>query len=249
MDENMAYCKTVCSSFLVLLTVTLQVTYSSEVLQFCSFFGNRGPKPQSNLRNCTWFQSNTCCMQEEIDATFGKVKPLIGASPACQRYTNYLMCYICAPYQNRFYKFERLTVCEEFCDDWFQACGSAILKGVVIKDLYNNGKAFCKGRSFEVDTYTNLKCYNFDPKLDKTSMGCSIIVGFELFSCLVCIAWVLNRTFYWLSYVLFSTTSKFSFEAQCYHKCKMFNFKKVYVKVANGLIDFCNIFCRYLYSL
>jgi hypothetical protein len=55
-----------------------------------------------SLKNCTWFRENSCCMQEEIDATFDRVKPLVGASPACQRYTNYLMCYICAPYQNTF---------------------------------------------------------------------------------------------------------------------------------------------------
>lgn len=191
----MAYWKSICSSFMVLI-VLFPKTDAIEVLQFCSFFGNRGPKPQSNLRNCSWFQTNSCCMQEEIDATFGKVKPLIGASPACQRYTNYLMCYICAPYQNRFYKFERLTVCEEFCDDWFEACSSAILKGVVIKDLYNNGKAFCKGRSFEVDMYANQRCYNFDSKLDKTSIGSSAIVGIELFCGLLCLAWILNRTCY-----------------------------------------------------
>lgn len=46
-------------------------------------------------------------------------------------------------------------VCEEFCDDWFEVCGLVILKGVVIKDLYNNGKVFCKGCFFEVDMYVN----------------------------------------------------------------------------------------------
>ena len=45
------------------------------------------------------------------------------------RYTNYLMCYICAPFQNRFYGQEKLTVCEEFCNAWYSACSTAILKG------------------------------------------------------------------------------------------------------------------------
>ncbi|KAL4240041.1 hypothetical protein ACF0H5_000836 [Mactra antiquata] len=55
-------------------------------LDFCSFFNNRSPSPQTNLRNCTWFMKNSCCKQEEIDATFGTVKPLPGSSPQCQRW-------------------------------------------------------------------------------------------------------------------------------------------------------------------
>ena len=54
-------------------------------LQYCSFFNNRAPKAQPGLRNCTWFKENSCCLQQEIEATFGRVKPLKGASPACQR--------------------------------------------------------------------------------------------------------------------------------------------------------------------
>ena len=54
-------------------------------MDFCSFFNNRAPSPQPSLRNCTWFKKNSCCKQEEIDATFGTVKPLPGSSPECQR--------------------------------------------------------------------------------------------------------------------------------------------------------------------
>ncbi|WAR10391.1 hypothetical protein MAR_035467, partial [Mya arenaria] len=53
-------------------------------LDFCSFFNNRAPSPQVNLRNCTWFKKSSCCTQEEIDATFGTVKPLPGSTPGCQ---------------------------------------------------------------------------------------------------------------------------------------------------------------------
>ena len=134
--------------------------------EFCSFFNNRNPTPQPNLRNCTWFKENSCCKQEEIDATFGTVKPLPGSSRECQRYTNFLMCYVCAPYQNIFYSHERLTVCEEFCNAWYSACSSAILKGSMIGDLYTNGKDFCLSRSFQTDTFINKNCFvvqsNFD---------------------------------------------------------------------------------------
>ena len=132
-------------------------------LQFCSFFNNRAPTPQPGLKNCTWFKENSCCLQQEIEATFGRMKPLKGASLDCQKYVNYLMCYICAPSQNVFYSRERLTVCESFCDSWYDACSSAILKGSVIRDLYNDGREFCDSRSFEV---SNTGCFDFDIALD-----------------------------------------------------------------------------------
>ncbi|KAK3090248.1 hypothetical protein FSP39_010362 [Pinctada imbricata] len=153
----------ICS--LVTLPYVVAETIGIQELQFCTFFNNRGPKPQPNLRNCTWFGKNSCCMQEEIDAEFSTMKPIPGASLTCQRYTNYFLCYICAPYQNSFYIRERLTVCEEFCDAWYDACRSAILKGSVISSLHKNGRDFCRSRSYEVDTVANQKCYMYDPQM------------------------------------------------------------------------------------
>ncbi|KAI0233083.1 hypothetical protein LSAT2_016654, partial [Lamellibrachia satsuma] len=140
------------------------VRAESTKLQYCSFFNNRAPSAQPGLKNCTWFKENSCCLQQEIEATFGRVKPLQGAPRACQRYVNYLMCYICAPDQNLFYQGERLTVCEQFCDAWYDACGLAVLKGSVIRDLYSNGRQFCLSRRFKV-ARTN-GCFNFDVALD-----------------------------------------------------------------------------------
>ncbi|CAL1541587.1 unnamed protein product, partial [Lymnaea stagnalis] len=90
--------------------------------------------------------------------------PLRGSSPACQKYTNYLMCYVCAPNQNNFYMLESLTVCEEFCDVWYDACRSAILKGSVIKELYSNGSEYCNSRRFKVEPARKQNCFFFDAK-------------------------------------------------------------------------------------
>ena len=161
------------SVVVLLLTVLVcsalaSVHTESSKLQYCSFFNNRAPSEQPGLKNCTWFKENSCCLQQEIEATFGRVKPLQGASRACQRYVNYLMCYICAPDQNLFYQGERLTVCEQFCDAWYDACGLAVLKGSVIRDLYSNGRQFCRSRRFKVARTDG--CFNFDIALD-TSGG------------------------------------------------------------------------------
>ena len=139
------------------------ISQHSDQPQYCSFFNNRAPSAQPGLKNCTWFKDNSCCMQQEIAATFGRVKPLKGASLSCQKYVNYLMCYICAPNQNIFYKRERLTVCESFCDSLYDACNSAILKGSVIRNLYSSGREFCQSRRFEVAT---TGCFTFDVSLD-----------------------------------------------------------------------------------
>lgn len=42
-------------------------------LNYCSFFNNRAPSPQVNLKNCTWYKENSCCLQSEIESTFSKV--------------------------------------------------------------------------------------------------------------------------------------------------------------------------------
>ena len=128
---------------------------NSSELRFCSFFNNRAPQPRPTLTNCTWFQKNSCCLQHEIDVSFSRVKPLIGATQDCQKYTNYLMCYICAPNQNEFYKKELLTVCESFCDLLYEFCKFAILKGNQIKQLYGSGKDFCLSRRFLVGQDNN----------------------------------------------------------------------------------------------
>ena len=170
--------------------IQISLTYGSS-LPFCPFFNNRGPSEQPGLQNCTWFKKKSCCMQQEIEATFGSVKPLQGASVSCQKHTNYLMCYICAPNQNIFYKRERLTVCEEFCDSLFEACKNAILKGSVIQDLYSNGKAFCESRSYQVESEKDRKnknyklCFDFDKSLDISSSSWNLQPNYMLIVCAV----------------------------------------------------------------
>ena len=46
---------------------------NGNILNYCSFFNNRAPSPQINLKNCTWYKENSCCLQSEITSTFSKV--------------------------------------------------------------------------------------------------------------------------------------------------------------------------------
>lgn len=168
------------------------VTVIQQKQQYCSFFNNRAPKPQPTLKNCTWYKENSCCLQREIQATFGKVKPLQGASQACFTFINYLTCYICAPNQNLFYRKERLYVCENFCNALYEACNSAILKGSVIRDLYANGMEFCASRSgfIVINSTADDNCFNFNPKvLTSTSHVSSPNCIFIILSFLFCIMW------------------------------------------------------------
>ncbi|KAK3778297.1 hypothetical protein RRG08_016761 [Elysia crispata] len=162
------YTQTTCASQ---PTVHMTIKPSTK-LQYCSFFANRAPNIQLGLKNCTWFKESSCCRQKEIDALFPRVKPLRGASPACQKYTNYLMCYVCAPNQGDFYMKESLTVCEEFCDSWYDACQKAALKGSVIKDLYSNGSEYCHSRRFKVQPARKGGCFFFDAKQDTSRALC-----------------------------------------------------------------------------
>lgn len=140
-------------------------TKRSEPLgQYCPYFKNRGPSKQDNLRNCSWYSENSCCHDEEIDSAFRQLTPLVSASGDCNQHLNYLYCYICAPNQNTFFKDFTLTVCEEFCDRVYSACKNALLKGRKIRNVYKNGKEFCKGRRFETDKEANGRCFTFVEK-------------------------------------------------------------------------------------
>lgn len=123
---------------------------------YCSFFNNRAPGPQPTLNNCTWYRDNCCCMPQELKIIFARLKPMPGASPECIRYMNYLMCYICSPDQYKFYGREYLTVCVEFCNQWYVACRQSIMEGSVVGRLYANGRDFCEDRNFKVDIEVSL---------------------------------------------------------------------------------------------
>ena len=50
-----------------------KISIPSAPLNYCSYFNNRAPSPQINLKNCTWYNENSCCLQSEIESTFSKV--------------------------------------------------------------------------------------------------------------------------------------------------------------------------------
>lgn len=53
-------------------------------LNYCSFFNNRAPSPQANLKNCTWYKENSCCLQAEIESTFSKVSKTPHLTTFCE---------------------------------------------------------------------------------------------------------------------------------------------------------------------
>ncbi|KAJ7362049.1 hypothetical protein OS493_013137 [Desmophyllum pertusum] len=160
---------------LVLCTVALvQGSHRAKIStteNYCPYFKNRAPAPQPSLKNCTWYKENACCLQTELDLIFPQVLPPLGASDRCLRYTNFLMCYVCAPDQNSFYKSERLTVCEAFCDKWFAACGDAKFKGMKIEQLFNSGKEFCQARKFSVRSVTEGDCFSYEQEI----VSCALV--------------------------------------------------------------------------
>lgn len=96
------------------------------------------------------------------------------------------MCYICAPYQNSFYGQEKLTVCEEFCNAWYAACSSAILKGSVIGGLYTNGREFCEKRNFQCEPMKNKNCFIFDYALHQVSNEAGVARSYQNYFAIVC---------------------------------------------------------------
>ena len=161
--------------FLVLCIVTIvnggEIAKITTTENYCPYFKNRAPAPQPSLKNCTWYKENACCLQTELDLIFPQVLPPLGASKKCLRYTNFLMCYVCAPDQNLFYEDETLTVCEAFCDKWFAACGEAKLKGMKIEELFKSGKEFCEARKFVVRSGSSPDCFSYDKEIESSALA------------------------------------------------------------------------------
>lgn len=67
--------QTTSSSFYnnTMLFYSTVIPHMHKPLNYCSFFNNRAPSPQVNLKNCTWYKENSCCLQSEIESTFSKV--------------------------------------------------------------------------------------------------------------------------------------------------------------------------------
>lgn len=149
----------------ILALQLIGLAFCQEELQYCPFYNNRGPSSQPFLNNCTWYRDNACCKQEEIATGFANVKPPQGASARCLQQLNYLTCYVCDPNQYKFYINEYLYVCNEFCDNLYDACKDAILKGSVISNLYRNGEEFCQSRRFKIGDRNAGNCFYFSEEL------------------------------------------------------------------------------------
>ena len=156
-----------CIGIILLHVFAISTTAECASQHYCPYFKNRAPSPQINLENCTWFRENSCCLNHELNEIFSAITtPLKASSPACWKYTNYLMCYVCAPNQDIFYEDEKLTVCEEFCDRWYSSCKDGLWKGFVVRNLYKSGAEFCRARKFIVAEKNDLHkgCYTFKLK-------------------------------------------------------------------------------------
>ena len=183
-------CKSAAFVFFLLLTfhaISLEshARQSQEQIvraNYCPYFKNRAPSPQPHLKNCTWYRENSCCLQHELEIIFGNIPSPEGASEKCREYMNYFMCYVCAPNQNIFYSYaqERITVCEEFCNEWFDACGEAKLKGTKIKSAYKTGKEFCYARKFSVKKQGSKECFSYGG--DAGTRSSATTKGFSLWT-------------------------------------------------------------------
>lgn len=140
---------------------------------YCPYFKNRAPSQQTNLENCTWFRDNSCCLNEELNEILASTTiSLQDSSSECSKHTTYLMCYVCAPNQNTFYRDETLTVCAEFCERWFTACINAKWKGFAIRSLYSSGREFCEARKFLIASKNDKRpesCYTFGKTVENNA--------------------------------------------------------------------------------
>ena len=124
---------------------------------FCSYFGNREPGYEPDLRRCGAYRGNSCCQPDEEDISFN-VDPIFHGQEGsdCQGTVNLLRCWICHPQQNMFYRNEMLTVCEDMCNRMLGHCGGVLWQDGRVRDYYGNGTALCREMGFNV---SNTNCF------------------------------------------------------------------------------------------
>ncbi|XP_078691734.1 uncharacterized protein LOC144922049 [Branchiostoma floridae x Branchiostoma belcheri] len=185
-------------SVLCLVVITAGQEHIS-MIPHCPLFSNRAPRKQHMLSKCKRYREEACCFQEEIDRFFPSVPNPRGASKNCREHMTSLKCYICSPKQFLFYRNERVTVCEEFCNKWYDACFNASIEGERIGEWYSNGKQFCEGRKFSVMSAKameyDFQCYSYNYDDEQGNSSAQLFIEWELaVSNLLC---VLAATLVW----------------------------------------------------
>ena len=140
-----------------LTNILLGILVTTANASFCSYFGNRKPGYEPDLRRCGTYRGNSCCQPDEEDISFN-VDPIFHGQEGsdCQATVNLLRCWICHPQQNMFYRNEMLTVCEDMCNRMLGHCGGALWRDGRVRDYYGNGTALCREMGFNV---SNTNCF------------------------------------------------------------------------------------------
>lgn len=172
--------------YLVIVSVTrCQILLTEELefntdVQLCSFFGRRSPQPDNKLEGCVWYKNNSCCREYERQSYFyGNAKILSEdfnkskLTPDCIKHFGYLMCYVCAPNQNLFFRSGRLSVCKTSCDLLYDRCKTSYIDIFgTVEQLYSNGNELCVSRKFVVvDDSLSSNCFLLDPSSYVSSVG------------------------------------------------------------------------------
>ena len=125
---------------------------------FCSYFGNREPSYEPDLRRCGDYRDYSCCQPDEEDIGFN-VDPIFHGEEGsdCQALVDTLRCWICHPRQNVFYKNEVLTLCEGMCSRLLDRCAGALWRDGRVRDYYNNGTTLCTEMGFNT---ANTDCFS-----------------------------------------------------------------------------------------
>ena len=129
--------------------------------QTCPIFSDgRVPQPAPNLQNCTQYAGCSCCQKVDVSAAFfelSEMAPIINRYDknyaGCLQEINNLLCYVCSPYQDRFWRNGQPHVCSGLCRRIYTYCGKQQFgtTGRAFRDLWHSGESFCADMGFVVD--------------------------------------------------------------------------------------------------
>eukprot|EP00761_Pharyngomonas_kirbyi_P014673 gb/GECH01014703.1/.p1 GENE.gb/GECH01014703.1/~~gb/GECH01014703.1/.p1 ORF type:complete len:208 (+),score=22.22 gb/GECH01014703.1/:1-624(+) len=155
-------------------SVTNADSGTNETRRTCPYFHQRFTQAQSKetMTNCTHYHKESCCLPSEREHIFAGFPTLPGATSGdCRQQLNFLMCWVCSPYQKNWFVENRLVVCDTFCNRLYDKCSDALFSGKKIGDRFQNGTEFCQSLAFNVlkfedagsDDPSESECFNGAP--------------------------------------------------------------------------------------
>ena len=139
-------------------------------LRKCPVYGGRAPEKQLYLQKCRENRVLSCCTRREADEVMALNEEFLTTlrgdkyeDGLCRSVLETLMCWVCSPDQELFYKDGRVNVCPRMCDKVLDVCSDTVYDHSVLSfsQIFSTGAELCS--NFNLGSSGTCGCYDAYP--------------------------------------------------------------------------------------